>query len=332
MSDELAIIGEMAARLFGELCTLPAIAAAEAGAWPDDMWQAIEQAGLPLALVSDEGGGVGLGWIGAMTLVGLAGEHALPLPFVETMAAAWLLDRAGVAMRDGPLTFAIADGDHVHRVPWGRNAGVVVVGERGGESKLALIERDEVEWALATNMAGEPRDNATLVIAEDRWIASPVSSAQAHQIGAALRTAQLAGAMRRAAALAVRYATERAQFGRTLSKFQAIQQSLAVLATQASVATAAADMAARALAAEAPVPAVAIAKARASEAAGVASAIAHQIHGAIGFTLEHELQLATRRLLSWRDEFGNETEHYGAFGAGIAAAGAERLWPIVTGD
>jgi acyl-CoA dehydrogenase len=48
---------------------------------------------------------------------------------------------------------------------------------------------------------------------------------------------------------------------------------------------------------------VAAAKIRAGEAA----AIAHQVHGAIGFTLEHGLHRLTRRSWSWRDELGTES-------------------------
>ena len=42
------------------------------------------------------------------------------------------------------------------------------------------------------------------------------------------------------------------------------------------------------------------------EAAGTGAAIAHQVHGAMGFTYEHSLHHATRRLWAWREEFGNE--------------------------
>ena len=51
---------------------------------------------------------------------------------------------------------------------------------------------------------------------------------------------------------------------------------------------------------------VAVAKARVGEAAGIASEIAHQVHGAMGFTHEHQLHHFTRRLLAWRDEYGRE--------------------------
>ena len=52
---------------------------------------------------------------------------------------------------------------------------------------------------------------------------------------------------------------------------------------------------------------IAAAKVRAGEAAGVGAGIAHQVHGAIGFTYEHSLHFATRRLWSWRAEFGTES-------------------------
>ncbi len=55
-------------------------------------------------------------------------------------------------------------------------------------------------------------------------------------------------------------------------------------------------------------PAVAAAKVRTGEAAGQAAAIAHQVHGAIGFTAEHRLHHYTGRLRAWRDAFGRESE------------------------
>ena len=46
---------------------------------------------------------------------------------------------------------------------------------------------------------------------------------------------------------------------------------------------------------------------RVGEAAGDGAAIAHQVHGAMGFTYEHSLHHFTRRLWAWREEFGNES-------------------------
>ena len=75
---------------------------------------------------------------------------------------------------------------------------------------------------------------------------------------------------------------------------------------------------------------MAVAKARAGEAAGRAAEIAHQVHGAMGFTHEHALHQSTRRLWSWRDEFGNESFWQQRLGRAVAAAGAAALWPRIT--
>ncbi|MFI5015656.1 MAG: acyl-CoA dehydrogenase family protein, partial [Hyphomicrobiales bacterium] len=134
----------------------------------------------------------------------------------------------------------------------------------------------------------------------------------------------------RALALSVQYAQTRVQFGRPIGKFQAIQQNLAVLAGQSAAAMAAADMAAQALdRGLAPLP-VGAAKARAGEAASIAAGLAHQAHGAIGFTEEYELHHVTRRLWSWRDEFGNEAEWNAIVGRAALAAGPDGLWPALT--
>jgi acyl-CoA dehydrogenase len=128
----------------------------------------------------------------------------------------------------------------------------------------------------------------------------------------------------------VQYAGERVQFGRPIGRFQAVQQNLAVLAGQAAAATAAAEAAIEAAAQGLDALAIAAAKIRAGEAAGIGAAIAHQVHGAIGFTQEHSLHHATRRLWSWRDEFGSEAFWSRKLGATVAAAGADRLWQSIT--
>jgi acyl-CoA dehydrogenase len=130
----------------------------------------------------------------------------------------------------------------------------------------------------------------------------------------------------------VEYAQTRVQFGRPIAKFQAIQQNLAVLAGHCAAAIAAADMAAEALHGGSTLFFVGAAKARAGEAAGVAAGLAHQLHGAIGFTQEFGLHHLTKRLWSWRDEFGNEAEWNALVGRAALTAGSEGLWPALTAE
>jgi acyl-CoA dehydrogenase len=151
-------------------------------------------------------------------------------------------------------------------------------------------------------------------------------------LGALLRAAQMAGAMEAALAISTQYANERVQFGRPIGKFQAIQQQMAVLAEHTAASLVAVENAARAVAEGRPSAAFACAaaKIRAGEAAGKVAEIAHQVHGAIGFTQEYRLHRVTRRLWSWRDEFGNEAYWARELGRRIATAGGDGLWPLIT--
>ena len=71
------------------------------------------------------------------------------------------------------------------------------------------------------------------------------------------------------------------------------------------------------------------AKIRCAEAAAEGSAIAHQVFGAIGFTQEHVLHRFTLRMLSWRDDFGNESWWAAELGRRVARLGADDFWPLV---
>jgi alkylation response protein AidB-like acyl-CoA dehydrogenase len=184
------------------------------------------------------------------------------------------------------------------------------------------------------NLAGEPRDELRFErVALPHDAASPAPAGldadRLFLMAALLRSAELVGALERVLEMSVGYANDRKQFGRPIGRFQAIQHQLAVLGGEVAVSAAALDVAAAAVdagAAQADL-AVAAAKARASEAAGVAAQVAHRVHGAIGFTREYGLQLLSRRLLSWRDEYGAETYWHARLGRAILAANAGPFWP-----
>jgi acyl-CoA dehydrogenase len=134
--------------------------------------------------------------------------------------------------------------------------------------------------------------------------------------------------------MSVAYANDRIAFERPIAKFQAIQHSLAQLAGEVAAAVAASGSAADAIAhvqsfddqifLEA-----ASAKIRSAEAAEKGAAIAHQVHGAIGFTNEHILHRFTLRMLAWRDDFGNESHWAVELGRKVAAGGADAFWPLL---
>lgn len=345
MSD---MIAETAGRLFtahkeASFAAHPAIAADGAARWTPELWREIEELGFPLALVPEDAGGFGLAPLEALSLIRMAAAHGAPVPLAETMLANWLLATAGLPAADGPATLvsgaAIVSGrlsGAAARAPYGRHA-VTIVALVAGPDGAPLIARAAKARIVAEghNLAGEPRDDLAFEAADIETAPSPVAADALTALGATLRAQQLAGAMEAALDLTVSYAGEREQFGRPIGKFQAIQQNLAVMAGEAAAARAAADMAAEALprALTAPEDFAMIAgaaKLRASEAAGIVAAIAHQTHGAIGYTQEYRLHPLTRRLWAWRDEYGSEGFWAERLGAAVAAAGADQFWPALT--
>lgn len=341
------LLRETARRVFQDHCDTAALRAADQGVWPTVLWTAVENAGLHRALVPEHAGGFGVPVTDALSLLRVAGEHALPLPLAETMLASWLLAKAGLPIPDGPLTIGpvrdaepillIPEGDGWHlsgrltRVPWARNAAAMaVLAERDGQNWLVLVNKHVWLAEPGENVAREPRDSVQLdglVPAAGRI---EMSLAMLRAVGAAMRTQQIAGALTRLTAMTAEYARDRVQFGRPIGKFQAVQQNLAILAGQAAAAVAAADLAAEAVADGVRILPIAAGKARAGEAAGIGASIAHQVHGAIGFTFEHNLHFLTRRLWSWRDEFGKDSEWNRLLGLHMAGIGPDRLWSEIT--
>jgi acyl-CoA dehydrogenase len=60
------------------------------------------------------------------------------------------------------------------------------------------------------------------------------------------------------------------------------------------------------------------------------STIAHQLHGAIGVTIEHPLWSSTNRAHSWIDEFGSTGHHARRLGRIALAAQGDTLWDVLT--
>jgi alkylation response protein AidB-like acyl-CoA dehydrogenase len=328
------ILLDSALRLFADHVTPAAHEAAEGGAVPASLWQAIEEAGYPEALAQGPAG-----MAEAATILYAAGYHAAPVPLAETMLARWLLTASGLAPPTGALTVAPVELDEsltitgtsveggASQIPWGRAAAIVFVGEDRLFVACARV-KDGV------NLAGEPRDDFVALLPGRRTASLPdgVDAASLRSLGALARAAQMAGAMAGALDLATRYANDRTQFGRPIGKFQAIQQQMALFAEEVAASSVAVECAARAVAEgrSSAAWAVPAAKIRAGEAAGRVAEIAHQVHGAIGFTQEHALHRLTRRLWSWRDEFGHEGIWAQELGRGIIGAGAAQLWPMMT--
>jgi acyl-CoA dehydrogenase len=318
VSDWLLIDG--ARRLLASACTYEAVQAAEADGWSALVWDAVAGAGF--ASLSD------LALTDALAVLTVAGEYAAPVPLAEAALAGWLLEDAVAGtvsvVSAGDLRL---DGDGLSgsavRVPWGHAVErvVAVVGEQAVVAPVASAARIERH----TNLAGEPRDTLVFDRAEPAVVRPAACDLQRR--GALTRVALMAGALSAMARLTVTYAGERRQFGRPIAAFQAVQQHLVNVAQDASLVAAASEGAARVAGSFE----TAAAKALASRAALTATRSAHQVHGAMGLTREYRLHHFSRRLWAWRSEYGDEGYWEDELGRAVAAAGADNLYPAVTG-
>ena len=324
MSSETARLVEKTADDIFAAESEGARAALASGAWPERLWQTFAEAGLAQAALPEEAGGAGLA--AGLAVLRAAGRHAAPIPVAESIVGTLLCHLAGTEAPSGPLTLCVsaAEGDGtavtLPRVPWARFAAVIAL-VVPGEGLALCTPVDAVEGA---NLAGEPRDDVTLAGRPASLHALP-PAVHGYALMALARAAQLRGAMEQVLAMSLRHAQERTQFGRPLARFQAIQHHLAEMAGEAAASGAAVDAAA---CAGTPF-ACAAAKARASQAAGSVARIAHQVHGAIGYTAEHDLHHWTTRLWAWRDECGNEARWWQVLGAQAARGGGGALWPTI---
>ena len=343
------IVAEAAARIFADLADPQTLNRARDTALKKKLWRALSAAGLPLAWVPEKLGGAGASLADGFAILGAAGRYALPVPLAETLLAGWLLARADVEAPAGAMTVAPArprdrmtlnaDGTlsgRANGVPFARDCEHIAVfagSAYGGH--VALVKTADCRIAEGNNLAGDASDNVTFDKAKP--IAGAPASFDASALmlmGSAVRSMQVAGALETILSLSVAYANERVAFERKIGKFQAVQQNLARLAGETAAALAAAGSAADTIAhADAFDDVVlleaASAKIRTGEAAAEGSAIAHQVHGAIGFTNEHVLHRFTLRLLSWRDDFGSESYWAAALGGMVATQGASQFWPML---
>jgi acyl-CoA dehydrogenase len=322
--------------------------AAAAAGWAPELWDALVDAGLPWLGVPESSGGAGGSVVDAAGLLRLVGRRAVPVPVAEAGLAGWLLASAGV---DVPRAHVAVGGWHprdevrlgragggwsldarLHRVAWAAEAArLVVLAWAEGAWRVALVRVSSASITQGRNLAGERRDAISASGAAVDAIAEAPSGVDMETLwlrGAFMRAVLLAGAMERIAEQTIDYANGREQFGRPISRFQAVQQHLVRLSSEAALAGMAADVAAEALerdprAAEFE---VGVAKAVASRAAGVVGGLAHQVHGAIGMTEESTLHHLTRRLWTWRQEFGSARWWNRRIGQGLAEGGADRLW------
>lgn len=353
MSDN-GLLLDSASRIFRDFYENGRLNKAREQGWCAELWRALEETGMTLISVPESAGGSGGSVIDAAEVLRLAAKYCASIPLAETsLLAGWVLSEARMEIPSGPLAFAVVaapdkfvlerrgDGwkisGRLGRVAWARFASaIVLVGEFDGESRVVCAPAAAYRAEYHANLAGEARDR---VVFEDANLSGscvcsspPDTVSKAMQRGALARSVQISGALDRILEMTLEYSKQRAQFGRPIIKFQAVQQEMARLAGETAIAKASAMSAAAAVAAGRRADlAAAIAKIKTGEAAQAGSSIAHQLHGAIGVTDEYLLHHSTLRLWAWRSEYGSEAYWANWLGEHALSSGSSLVWDEITG-
>ncbi len=312
-------------------------------------WLTLENLGIDNLFMPEELGGFSGSWGDARIIFYLSGRYGIALPICETIVAKKLLLDLNIPIPKGPITIGMNNpkcpilrddksteptfSGVLDDVPWGSQSETVltVCDNQAGSVSVLLQCQDGQIIGGRPNEAGEPRDNIKFDKARILGIAeSQQPSQQLIEIGAFMRASQMSGALDSALQLSIMHTKNRQQFGKPLSKFQAIQQQLAIFAEECAAVNCATLAAARSADLGDSTFEIAATKLRANRSVGAATSIAHQVHGAIGFTKEYDLHRFTQRLWSWRSEFGNDRFWSKHLGQQVLAAKKEGFWQLVT--
>jgi acyl-CoA dehydrogenase len=249
------------------------------------------------------------------------GFSSVPLPLAEQAIACRILAEADPASSvlgaclDGTIRITVSpktevgpdEGLILRAVPWATDAEAVLVTMPHDKTSVALVSLEGADIQAGTNLAREDRSDVVLgPTSEFGWRGELKDADRVLVLGAAARSAQIAGAARRCLEYATAYAAVRRQFGKPIGEFQAVAHHLARMSELCS----GADAALGVLCAEGDADPyeVAATKVWMGRTAFDVARLAHQVHGAIGITKEHPLHRSTLRLRAWSFEFGSPVE------------------------
>lgn len=310
-----------------------------------DLWRAMASlgwAGLPIA---EAYGGAGRGVLELALLCEALGRGPVPSPIVvsttlaglpiawagnDEQRATWLPALAsGTAIgtlalvepsgRDEWEEPRLAGGAALRGtkllVPWASAADVLLVSTAHG---LYVVEprRGGVTSERHDDLAADPLFAVELRDAPAEPLGDGGRGEQASLLRRALdcaavvQLAYVVGAAERTLEFTVQYACDRHQFGRPIGSFQAVAHRCVDMRTDIDACRYLAYRAASALDRGGPADLeVASAKSYANDALRRIFAHAHQVHGAVGFSTEHDLHLFTRRAKSFELSYGTTTRH-----------------------
>lgn len=262
-----------------------------AGRAGEDVWKEITALGWQALPFED------FGFLEACLLMEELGRARVITPYLSTLVCGFALEDSREILEGAVYAYVPFSGA---LVPWAAQADRLLVTTPSG-----VVVADPAEVTCTPVSVVGPAPTCRVDIPGDLV---PNPQLEAH--GAAATCAEMVGGAQAVLDMTVEYAKTREQFGKPIGTFQAVQHHCANMAIDV--------LSARFIAYEAiwhlsqgrdAAVEVSVAKSWVSEAYERVCALAHQVHGAIGFTAEHELHHYTRHAMSTALSFGDPDTH-----------------------
>ncbi|WP_321801339.1 acyl-CoA dehydrogenase family protein [Caballeronia sp. J97] len=309
------LMTEMTPELIRELWTTPT-------GRSDALWSLFASQGLTAVSVPEAHGGLGLSEVEWALLAQTYGYFGSPEPLLDTaLVAAGVLERLPSSGWRDALLRDVAEGRArvalVHPAnPYAEDVHVahtLLCEHRGALHRVdpkqcAWRALDSVDPSRRLFMLDWEPSSATRIAGREE--AAPIL-ARALDHGAFAVAAQMLGLTQRVLDVAIDYSAQRKQFGRAIGSYQALKHLLADVAIRYEFARPVLARAAAALADDHPQRAVFVshAKLAAVAAAQLAARHAMQVHGAIGYTWELDLQIFMKRIWALAHTWGDSAFH-----------------------
>jgi alkylation response protein AidB-like acyl-CoA dehydrogenase len=320
-------------------CSAEVLRASWGKAPPARLWEVLAGLGLFGLTVDAELGGLGLDERDALGPLEETGCAAMPGPVAETFAACFVLQAVRSTATARHWLPRITSGDAI--VSLGLDSARYVAG--ADQAGLLILQHGPELHAVPsadTRLEQQESVDGNRRLFAVRWNPGPstllVGGADAAAVLSGARdrmllglSAQLVGLARQLLDLTVHHVRLREQFGRPLGTLQAVQHRLADVAVAVEFAAPVVARAACSLAAGSPSAArdTAMAKVFASEAGERAAYCALQLHGAIGYTREHDLHLYAMRAWTLALAHGDARTHRARVAADLLGAGPAPRFP-----
>lgn len=284
---------------------------AAARAWADDdtgpglsLWRRLADQGVNALLVPEEHGGMGATPVELAIAFEALGRHAVPGPWVESAAylTRALTGEAQAALAEGAVgTVAVRP-----HVPFALDADVADQVYAVADGRLVSAQAGERIRSI-----DGARRLFEVVSTEDMVSDSSTTMERAFDTAVLATSAQLLGAGERLVEDTVTYVKQRRQFGREIGSYQAVKHQLADVRIALDFARPLVFGAALTLDSPDGSRDASAAKVAAGDAAYLASRVALQLHGAIGYTLEFDLSLWLTKVGALVSAWGTPAYHRG---------------------